>query len=80
MKIKIASILVVVAVASMIMLGRPKKEKGSSIPSFTISIPYFSRTSRYDYRTVNRGSKQFLEMRQTGKKKWIEVEDVSCKL
>lgn len=78
MKGKITLLLTAVTLVSSIVLAQQKKAKSIRIPSFTISIPYWSRTSRYDYRIVKRGSKQFLEMRQTGKKKWARVEDVTC--
>jgi hypothetical protein len=46
-------------------------------PNFAVTITR-RVTSSYDYRVVNEGSKQYLEMRQTGKQKWTRVEDVTC--
>jgi hypothetical protein len=45
---------------------------------FTISVSHWTRASSYDYRVIVEGRKQFLEMRQEGKKKWARVEDITC--
>lgn len=47
-------------------------------PPFQVSIDYWTRSSSYQYRVVTEGKKQFLEMRQEGKRKWARVEDVTC--
>ena len=46
-------------------------------PAFAINVSW-ARSTSYEYRVVAEGSKEFLEMRQEGKKKWARVEDVTC--
>ena len=58
-------------------LVRAQTKRGETPPS-TVTIAYFSRISSNDYRVVDEGSKQYLEMRETGKQKWKRVEDVTC--
>lgn len=55
--------------------GQTKKVE---VPPFKIDIASWARTTRYEYRTIEIGSKQYLEMRQLGKEKWTRVEDVTC--
>jgi hypothetical protein len=46
-------------------------------PPFQVDMTW-ARSSSYEYRVVAEGKKEFLEMRQQGKKKWARVEDVTC--